>query len=296
MARHLTLACCSAGVALMAANPARADDRAFCAERPGQTTPPCTLGPGAVVLETAVADWTLQADRASRADTLELGSSLLRAGLTPRLEAQVGWTPLGVTWARDKVTGIRTRQTGVGDVTLAAVYGLAGANGPVALQAFVQLPTGGSALGARDWSAGARLPVALDLGGGLQLGLTPEIDAAVNQSGRGRHLAYGGAAGIGVPLGTKVNFGADVSVFRDNDAAGDQTVASAGASLAWQASANTQFDLGGTCGLTAAAPHAALYVGVAHRFCATVRCPANLPLRPDGRRCSPRPALAASAG
>lgn len=253
----------ASGLLLLAAHPAFAE---FCAERPGQTTPPCTLAPGSVMIEMAVAQWSRESDPGSRTDTLTLGSSVLRAGLTSRLEAEIGWTPVGTQWARDTASGAVSRQSSIGDVTLGLTYGLAGANGPIALQGFVTAPTGGSAIGAGDWGAGMRLPVEVELGGGFQLGLTPEVDAAVNSSGSGRHLAYGGAAGIGVPLSGEVNFGVDVAVFRDDDLDGPATTASGGASLAWQAGKNTQLDIGGTVGLNQVSPDGTVYLGIAHRF------------------------------
>lgn len=245
---------------------AHAGDREFCAERPGQTTPPCTLEPGRAMIETGIAGWTRESDPASHTDTLSLGSSLLRLGLTSRFEAQVGWTPLGISWQRDLASGALTRTASGGDATLGFIYGLAGADSPVALQGFVSLPTGGRAIGAGDWGAGLRLPVAVELGGGAQLGLTPEIDAAVNASGSGRHLAYGGAAGIGLPLTGKLTLGLDLALFRDEDPDEATTLATSGASLAWQVGANTQLDVGGTLGLNSASPDATLYLGVAHRF------------------------------
>ena len=264
MVRRLAFAL--AGMLLLGARPALAEDREFCAERPGQTTPPCTLAPGRVMIETGLGEWTRESDPDSRTDTLVVGSSMLRAGLTPRLEAQVGWTPFGTQWERDNVSGTTSRQSGIGDVTVGLKYGLAGANGPVALQVFATLPTGGAAIGAGDWGGGIRLPVAIELGGGIQFGLTPEVDAAVNQSGSGRHLAYGGAAGIGVPLTEKIGIGLDVAVFRDDDPDGTATTASGGVSLAWQAGKETQFDIGGTVGLNHASPDGTVYIGIAHRF------------------------------
>jgi outer membrane putative beta-barrel porin/alpha-amylase len=251
---------------LWVVHPALAQDRDFCAERPGQTTPPCTLAPGEVMIESAAAAWTVTRDSGVRSDQVTIAGSLLRIGLTPRLEVQAGWTPFGIQHVKDRLTGRTTSRTGAGDVSLELIYGLAGANGPVAIQPFVTLPTGGSAIGAGDWGAGVRLPVALPLNSKLQLALTPELDAAVNSSGNGRHLAYGGAAGIGLPLSSKVSLGADVAVFRDEDPDGAATHETGGLSLAWQESADTQFDVGGTVGLNHASPDLGLYVGIAHRF------------------------------
>ena len=44
------------------ASPAVAEQRDFCAERPGQTTPPCTLSPGTLMIETGLIDWSRSTD------------------------------------------------------------------------------------------------------------------------------------------------------------------------------------------------------------------------------------------
>ena len=248
------------------AHAACAEQRDFCADRPGQTTPPCTLAPGSFMVETAAVGWSVSADPDQRTDSVTFASSVLRAGLTQRLEAQIGWTPYGVVRNRDRTTGLLTRQGGTGDVSLGLIYGLAGANGPLAIQAAITLPTGSSALGAGDWSAQLRLPAVVSLGSGVQLAITPEVDAAANDSGKGRHLSYGGATGVGIPLTEKLGLGLDVSVFRNDEPTGAVTLASAGASLAWQMSANTQLDVGGTAGLNANSPNVGVYFGIAHRF------------------------------
>lgn len=246
--------------------PALAEDRDFCANRPGQTTPPCTLAPGSFMIETEMASWGAESDPVTSTDTVTFGSTLLRAGLTPRLETQVDWTPFDSIRSRDRATGEVVHQSGTGDLTLGLIYGLAGANGPVALQGFVSLPTGGSAIGAGDWGAGLRLPVTLSLGSGIQLGLTPEVDAAVNASGSGRHAAYGGAMGVGLPVSSALSLGIDVALFRDDDPDGASTQSTAGASLAWQVDKNSQLDLGGTYGLNEASSDFGLYAGISRRF------------------------------
>ena len=218
------------------------------------------------MIETAAAGWTVTRDSSQRSDQITLGTSLLRIGLTSRLEAQAGWTPFGIEHVRDRLSGRSSNRSGTGDVTLGLIYGLAGANGPIAIQTFISLPTGGSAIGAGDWGAGARLPIAFSIGSKLQVSLTPEVDAAVNASGNGRHLAYGGAAGMGLPLNAKVSLGADVAVFRDEDPEGAATHETGGLSVAWQESANTQFDVGGIFGLNRFSSDVGLYFGIAHRF------------------------------
>lgn len=254
------------GCALSWVCPASAEEREFCAERPGQMTPPCTMARGRILVETAVASWGVENDGEQRAELLELGSTVVRAGITPRLELQFGWAPIGLRRTRDLATGASQGQTGSGDVTLGMKYGLAGPNGPVALMGFVSLPSGGEAIGGGDWGAGMRLPVQLALSEVIQASLTPEVDAAVNASGHGRHLAFGGAAGLSFQISEVVTLSPDIAIIRDDDPEGRSTSANGGLALAWQAGKNTQLDIGGTVGLTQTAPDGQVYVGFAHRF------------------------------
>ena len=247
-------------------SPAAAEQRNFCAERPGQTTPPCTLSPGTFMIETGLIDWSRLTDDSGVTDTTFVGSSLIRAGVTDRLELQVGWLPYGHVRAVDSATRTAHSSAGSGDVSIGFVYGSASGAGPVALQGFVTLPAGGSTIGAGDWGAGLRLPIQIELGHGVQASLTPEVDAAVNASGDGRHMAYGGATGLGVPLAASLSLSIDLAAFRNDDPGGATTIATAGQSLAWQAGKSLQFDLGAAEGLNRSSPRARLYAGIAKRF------------------------------
>ena len=246
--------------------PANAAERDFCAERPGQTTPPCTLSPGEVMIETGLIDWSRAEDAGSRIDTYLVGNTLVRAGVTARLELQLGWAPYGNVRTRDILNGLSQTGSSAGDVTIGFLYGIGQDNGPVAFQGFVTLPAGGSAIGAGDWGAGARLPIQLAVGRGVQFSITPEIDAAVNSSGKGRHLQLGTAVGIGMPVAERLSASVDTAVFRNDDPNGVKTIGTVGGSIAYQVSRNLQVDTGLVAGLNRTTPKMRLYAGVALRF------------------------------
>lgn len=249
-----------------AAKPAIAADDAFCADRPGLATPPCTLAPGRMAVEIGLADWTLDRTRDTRTDTVVGGDTLLRFGLSPTLEAQFGWTAYGHVRTRDRATGRVTRMSGIGDVRLSVRRSLSGPGGPVAVQPFVTLPTGGSAIGAGDWGAGVLLPVQFDLTDSLQFGLTPEIDAAVDADGSGRHLAYSGVAGLTRSLTHRLDLTGELAAMRDDDPQGSTTGVQGSLSLAYHPDADSQFDAGFVAGLDRTAPDLELYLGIARRF------------------------------
>ncbi len=239
---------------------------AFCAERPGQTTPPCVIEPGSAMVEIGLATWEHATTESERHDQFTLGTSSLRYGVVPRLELQVGWAGVAVSSHFDYGTQDRSRTTNPGDLTVGALYGLSGPDGLVAIQTFLTLPTGKDEATAGDWSAGVRLPVAIAINSDWQLGLTPEYDRATNASGHGQHSAFGGAAGLSRSISDQLGAGVDISIMEDRDPEGSSTKSTASASIAWQASPDTQFDVGAGFGLTRSSPRLQIYIGFAKRL------------------------------
>jgi hypothetical protein len=245
------------------------DLRPLCADRPGLDTPACTVDPGRVVVELGGADWTLNRSPSARIDTLIGGDLLARYGVTANLEVQGGWAAFGTVRTRDAVSGRITRNSGIGDVTVAARRNLSNPDGSgfsAALMPYATLPTGGTAIGAGDWSAGLIIPLSYGIDSRFSLALTPEIDAAVDGDRHGRHLAYGSVVGLGITLGGGVSTALELQVTEDEDPAEHTTAALAGLSFAWQPRGNLQFDAGAVAALNEDSPDVELYVGVARRF------------------------------
>ncbi|MBU3076711.1 transporter [Sphingomonas sp. XMGL2] len=248
---------------------AQAPQREFCADRPGLDTPPCTLAPGRIQVETGALDFTHDRNADGTTDTLLAGDTLVRIGLGEHVEGQVAWTPYGHVRMRDAATGIVSNTSRVGDVTLAMRRNLRnpdGSGASLAVMPYVTLPVGRAPIGAGDWGTGLLVPMAFDLGGPLHLALTPEVDAAVDEDGHGRHLAYGSMAGLGIDLTDALNLTVEAEALRDRDPSGHGTVANAAVSLAWQRGENTQFDIGAVAGLNRHSPDGQVYIGVARRF------------------------------
>lgn len=254
---------------LLAAASARAEElRDFCPDRPGLGTPACTIDSGHFDIELGLAGWTLDKSPGSRSDTVEAAQLLVRLGLTDSLEAQLGWTAFGHVRVRDRSTGSVDRDSGAGDVTLALRQNLANPDGSglsVALMPFAALPTGGSAIGAGEWSAGLIVPLSYDLGGGVQIGLTGQMEAAADADRDGRHLAYGAVAGLSMPLSDALGATFEIAATRDQDPAGHSTEWLAGLSAGWMATADLQLDAGANIGLHGG-PDVQLYLGVSRRF------------------------------
>jgi hypothetical protein len=243
--------------------------RDFCPDRPGLGTPPCTIDAGHFDVELGLADWTLDRDAGTRTDTIEAGQLLVRIGLTDSLEGQIGWTAIGHVRERDRAAGTVASASGVGDLSIALRQNLVSPDGSgfsLALMPYATLPTGNEVLGAGEWTAGLLIPASYDLGGGIQLGLTAQAEAAADEDRRGRHLAYGGVVGLALPLSDAVGATFEIAATRDEDPSGRSIEWLAGLSAGWMATDALQLDAGANLGLNAAAADVQLYVGISRRF------------------------------
>jgi hypothetical protein len=253
------------------AAPALAEDglRDFCGDRPGLGTPACTVDKGHLQAEVGLGDWTRDSQPDSRTDTILTGVTTLRYGLGDSTELRFGWTAYGHQRERDRTSGAIDRVGGIGDITVGFKQNLRNPDGSgfsLALLPFATLPTGREGIGAGDWGAGLIVPVNQALGETFTLELTPEIDAAVDEDGHGRHLAYGSVVGLQAKLGEKASVGAELEAIRDRDPSEHATRMLAGLSLAYQPQKRMQIDLSANAGLNHHTPDLELYLGIARKF------------------------------
>jgi len=257
-------------IGLLAA-PAWAEDklRDLCAERPGLDTPACTVDPGHLQVEVGLGDWTLDRQPDSRNDTIVAGDVSARYGVGNSTEIRLGWTAYGHVRTRDRASGATDRLSGVGDMTVGLKQNLSSPGGDgfsMAALPYATLPAGRDGIGAGDWGAGILLPTSYALTEIFTLELTPEWDAAVDGDGKGRHSAYGSAAGLGVKLNERWSMSVEGQLIRDRDPAGHSTQALAGFYLAWQPRDRMQFDAGAQAGLNRSTPDVEIYFGISEKF------------------------------
>lgn len=249
--------------------PASAQERDYCPERPGLDTPACIVDRGRVSVETAVVDWTLDRQPDSRTDTVLIGDTLIRVGVTDTVEARINWTPYGHQRTRDRQSGAIDRIGQSGDVSLGVKASLLNPDGrgfAVAALPYLTLPIGGNTIGARSAGAGFLLPLTYELSDTVQLDATPEIDAQPNDDRSGSHLQYSAAGGATFELSKAVALAAEAQLIRDRDPDDRTTQALAALSIAWQPQDDWQFDVFGIAGLNHSAPDLEFAAGVSRRF------------------------------
>lgn len=259
----------AAALLALGASPALAQERDYCPERPGLDTPACIVDKGHVSVETAVVDWTLDRQQDSRTDTVLIGDTIVRVGISDAVEARVGWTPYGHQRVRDRQSGAIDSVGQSGDVSLGIKASLLHPDGSdlsIAVLPYVTLPVGGSQIGGGVVGAGLLIPVSYDLSDAVQLAVTPEIDAQPDSDGAGRHLRYSAAGGLIFALSGTVSLSTEAQVIRDEERDARTTQALAALSVAWQPADDWQLDVIGTAGLNRAAPDIQLSAGLARRF------------------------------
>ncbi|WP_174273461.1 transporter [Sphingomonas bacterium] len=264
--RRMVAAVLLAGAAI----PAHAQDlRDFCGDRPGLGTPACTVDKGHLQIELGLGDWTLDKQPDSRTDTILLGDLIARYGIGESTELRFGWTAYGHVRERDRMTGGIDHAGRVGDISVGIKQNLLNPDGDkvsIALLPMAKIPIGRQPVGAGTWSAGLLVPVDYEVSKGVQFQLTPEVDAAADESGHGRHLAYSAVAGIDIDLTETVDLDLELEAIRDREPGQHQTMALAASSIGYKIGKQTQLDAGANAGLNHNTPDAELYFGVSRKF------------------------------
>jgi len=239
----------------------------ICADRPGQGNSSCTVPAGMIQFETTFADWTRDRADGERTDSVVIGETAIKLGLTSRADIELILSPYNRAAVR--ALGHRERVAGFGDVTVRAKYRLTADSSPVqaTLLPFVKIPTAKRALGNGKLEGGLAVPIQWAVPGSpVSLTLGPELDLLADGDGRGHHLAMVQLAGLGVPLSSRLSVSADVLGAWDWDPAGTTRHYSAGASAALLLSDDMQLDAGVNVGLNRAASDVQIYGGIAVRF------------------------------
>lgn len=243
--------------------------REFCGDRPGLDTPACTVDKGHLQVEIGIGDWTLDTQPDSRTDTILAGDIQLRYGIGETTELRLGWTAYGHERVRDRLTGKIQRTARTGDVTVGIKQNLLNPDGKqlsIALLPFASLPIGRRPIGAGTWGAGLLLPVDYELTDGIQLQLTPEVDAAPNEDGHGRHLAYSTVIGVDFALTEALDCAIDLQAIRDREPGQHATMALGGVAFGYKLAERTQFDVGANAGLNHQTPDIEALFGVSRKF------------------------------
>lgn len=239
---------------------AQAQNRSRCADPPTGETAMCELSAGEASLEVIALGFDLGHDPLARTESLSFGDVLLRVGIAPETELQLGFVTMVDATAVDRADGASERTRAFGDSYAAIRHRVSQS---ATLELYLTLPTGGGVSGAGSWGSGVLMQIDLPAPDGLSLWLVPEVAAAPNASGSGRHLVIGFAAGMAQSLAPQVIAGVELALHHDDDPAGPAPVATLTGSLAWQLDPGLQLLAEAGFGVAHGEPRASALVGFA---------------------------------
>lgn len=250
------------GAALLAATAAHAEETPICTDRPTKANAVCTVPAGKWQLETAAVDWLTLKQGDSKTDTLLLGGSLAKFGLTDSSDLQVAFTPLV------RISTGDSHISGFGDVTVRFKQRLTSADSAVqvAVIPFVKLPTAKRGIGNRKTEGGLALPISFALSGPVTATLGPELDVLADADGHGRHFAIVQLINLAVPVAPRLTLVGELWANWNFDPDGTVRQASADIAAAYAVSATVQLDVGANVGLIRDTPDVQLYAGFSTRF------------------------------
>ena len=234
----------------------------ICTDRPTKANAVCTVPAGQWQLEAAAVDWLRLEQGGSKTETLLLGSSLLKFGVSSRSDLQVGFTP----YVRVSADG--DHLSGFGDVTVRFKQRLTGADSPVqvAVIPFVKLPTAKTGIGNGKAEGGLALPLSFTLAGPVTATFGPEVDLLADAHGHGRHFAIVQLVNLSAPVAPRLTLIGELWANWNFDPDGTVRQASADAAIAFAATNTIQLDAGANIGLSRDTADLELYAGASVRF------------------------------
>jgi hypothetical protein len=243
--------------------PAAASLRELATDRPDVTESPFTIDRGHGQLEMDLANTTRNRRDGDRTTTWELAPFNVRLGVTENFELGVFAGPY-VRQVEEPRGGPKDRRTGLDDVVLRAKYNFWGNNGGDSAGGIIAdllLPAGTHGLGSGKTGAGVRLPFALTLPGGWDLGLMTGGDW-IRHDADGRRARWINTATLGHDLTRTLSAYTELT----SDAGRGPQVATFDLGMAWQANPNLQWDAGVNLGISRAADDLQVFAGVSRRY------------------------------
>lgn len=239
----------------------------LCTDRPTKASVACTVPAGYVQVETDLIDWTRDRSGGGRQDTLMYTNPTVKLGLGTHTDVEVNIAPYETVHDRE-ADGSRTAVGGVGDLYLRVKQRLTAddAKTQVALIPFLKAPTARDVIGGGAWEGGVIGAVNVPLPADFTLNLSPEVDVAGDEDGRGHHVVVVMDTSLSHPVTKKLNAFIELWAERDDDPAGTEHEASLDLALAYQLAHRWEIDAGGNFGLNHQTPGRQLYVGLATRF------------------------------
>lgn len=239
--------------------------RGMATDRPDKTESPYTVDAGRFQIETDLIAYTHDREDGVTTRAFDVMPFNLKIGLTSSTDLQLVYG----TYSHVRVSaGDRGTDDGTGDFVVRLKHNLWGNDGGVtafALMPFIKIPTNTMKSLNDDVEGGLILPLAIDLGRGMGLGLMTEVDILRTEDGRGYEPTFINSATVSVELTERL--GTYVEAYAERSAEGGaDTVVTLNGGFTYAVTENLQLDAGANVGMTDAADDLNVFTGMSRRF------------------------------
>ena len=236
-------------------------------DRPDKTESAYTVDAGRIQVETDLVAYTRDREDGISVETLDVMPFNFKLGLTHDTDLQI----IYASFSRIRVDGpggFQDTESGAGDLVVRLQRNIRGTDSgrtaPAAM-AFVKLPTSTFDDANDDVEGGIIVPLALDLGNGMGLGLMTEVDFLRSESDGGYQPSFINSATVSFEL-TK-ELGMYLEIFTERSAESDaNTVVTFDAGFTYAVTDNLQLDFGANIGVTDVADDLNVFAGLSRRF------------------------------
>ena len=236
-------------------------------DRPDATESPQTIQPGIVQLEIG-ATHTHDAEAGVEIDQFAVPGSLLRIGLSRRIELRVGWDGFQDLEVREGAVDFR--DDGIGDSSLGFKIGLTdnATTGTVtALLVETSVPTGADGFTNDRADPSVRYIAAFDVAESVGLGVNLGVSWATEDEGAGRDTLASAFYTVATGFGLSDRVGAFIELFGELGLdSGASDAHSFDGGFTYLVRPNVQLDIAGGVGLNSAADDWFLGIGISARL------------------------------
>lgn len=236
-------------------------------DRPDKTESAYTVDAGRVQVETDLVAYSRDREDGITAETLDVVPFNFKVGLTHDMDVQFVYGSFSRTRV-EQDGGPDITERGGGDLVIRVKRNLWGNDGgrtAFALMPFIKLPTNTLEDLNDDVEGGLIVPLAIDLGHGVGLGLMTEIDVLRSETGSGYEPTFINSATVSFELTKKLGLYTEIYTERSAED-GAETVVTFDTGLTYAVTDNLQLDMGAAFGLTDAADDLLMFAGVSRRF------------------------------
>jgi hypothetical protein len=240
--------------------------RDMATDRPDKTESPYTVDAGRIQIETDLVAYTYDGADGLTTRAFDVLPFNLKLGLTHDTDLQFLYG--AYSHVHTSGGGLTEKDNGFGDLVVRVKHNIWGNDGgPTAfgVMPFVKLPTNDMASLNDDVEGGVIVPLAIDLGRGMGLGLMTEIDILKAESGSGYEPTFINSASLSFGLTDRLGMYVEAYVERSAES-GAETIVTVDTGFTYAVTDNLQLDAGANIGVTDAADDLNVFAGISRRF------------------------------